>query len=183
MAETEVEVKDAGKGAKKPATRATIIKILLGVAIFAAIMALVFFVTYSFVQRQKTEGLPTRPGIDQDKEESVVAPPLYFDMGEFTLVISDETGRAHTLKTHIILTVHSERPDKEETMKELADRKPELTAGINDVLFGMDPNSFQGTAAERKEGLSEMTASIIRAVNARMKTKIDGALIQKIIFQ
>lgn len=184
MAEPEVEAKAPAKPARKSIMQGNLVRMLLGVAIFAAIMAIVGYAAFFFTQKLRSEGLPTEPGLSPNNQnETVTEPPYAEPMGVFTLIITDESGRNYTLKTEILLTVHSTRQDIVEAKKELLDRKPQLIDGINEVLYGTEPKNFIGSSAQRLEGISEMKASIIRAVNARMKTKIDGVLLKSFIFQ
>jgi len=184
MAEPEVEVKPT-KPVKQSIMQGTLVRMLLGVAIFAAIMAIVGYTAWYFTKNMRSEGLPSQPGLGPKNpgEGAVTTPPHVENMGVFTSIITDESGRNYTLKTEISLTVRSNHPDIKKAQEELIARKPELGDAINEVLYGTDPQNFIGTSAQRLEGLSELRASIIRAVNARMTNKIDGVLLGSFIFQ
>lgn len=186
MAEPEVVTdKEAKAPGKKPA-KAAIIKVLLVVACVIAVLAAIFVASAQFSKMQRTEGAPTEPrgpSTGQTGEAITDAAAKTEDMGSFTSVITDESGRTYTLKMTVLLTVHSSRGDHEAAIAELKARKDQLIDGINEVIYGLDPSNFQGSPAQRLEGLSELKASIIRAVNARMKTKIDGVYLKDFIIQ
>lgn len=183
MAENETEGKDGGGEAPKASgASGKIVKGLIGVAILAVMLGFVFLATYLMTQKVRTDALPIEPGM-KPGFDAPTDPPLAFDMEKFTVIIFDESGRSYNLRVHILLTVNSERPDHQQATQELVLRKDQLTDAIYEVLIAMKPRSFMGTESERSQGLAELKASIIRAVNARMKHRVDGCFLKEFIFQ
>lgn len=185
MAEPDVEVKDSAPKEKKPAAKSAIVKILIGFALVVALFAMVFFTAYYVTQKMNAGQGPEPPGISGGHTPSYKEAPETIEMGQFTAIITDASGRSYNLRTTILLSMNKERPAKErdELKKEVEERMPQLKDGINEVLWGLDPQGFVGSQTQRSEGLAELKASIIRAVNARMKNQIDGVFIPEFIFQ
>lgn len=178
----EVEEKETPAKPKGTPMAAKIVKVLIGVAILAVMLGFVFLATYLFTQKVKMDGLPVEPGVRPGQDQAT-EPPLTFDMNKFTVIIFDEAGRNYNLRVWVLLTVNSERPDHVEATNELGLRKDQLTDAIYEVLIAMNPKNFMGSPTERSQGMAELKASIIRAVNARMKHKIDGCFLKEFIFQ
>jgi flagellar basal body-associated protein FliL len=185
MAEKEPPEEIEEKPKTAPAGMSNTVKILIGTSLVFVLLAVVFFATWYFTQMWGGSNRPVQPGgvIDDGRGETEQDPPVPFEVGQFTVVIFDESGRSFNLRVKVLLTVNAERPEKEEVMLELGARKDQLTDAIYDVLIGMDPKNFMGTSTERSEGIAELKASIIRAVNSRMKQKIDGCFLTEFIFQ
>lgn len=183
MAENEVDEKEGA--AEKPRSGSAsdkLLKLLLGIAILFVMIGSVWMASYYFSRANRAGSLPVEPGM-KPGIDAVTEPPLAYDMNKFTVIIFDEGGRSYNLRVHILLTVNSERPDNQQATQELIARKDQLTDAIYEVLIAMKPRSFMGTESERSQGLAELKASIIRAVNARMKHRVDGCFLKEFIFQ
>ncbi|PIU46280.1 MAG: hypothetical protein COS94_10520 [Candidatus Hydrogenedentes bacterium CG07_land_8_20_14_0_80_42_17] len=180
----EEVVEEVAESKKTPLLQSNLVKILLGIAIVVVILTLVFFTTYYFVHYFRTSSLtptePVIPGVDQNQIQD---PPLETDMGQYTVIIFDENGRSYNLRATILLTVNSKRPEKAEVTNELQNRMNQLTDAIYEVMIALNPKSFMGNGLQRSQGIAEMKAAIIRAVNSRMKNKVDGVFLKEFIFQ
>jgi flagellar basal body-associated protein FliL len=187
MAETESAESPEEKPKAAPGGMSNTVKVLIGISLVFVLLAVVFFATYYFTKMWQTGGAPIPPsdryGDPRDLGEQ--KPAQYREIGQFTVVIFDESGRSFNLRVTVLLTVNDERPEDEkaEVLQEIEARKPQLTDAIYDVLIGMDPKNFMGTSTERSEGMAELKASIIRAVNSRMLQKVDGCWLTEFIFQ
>lgn len=170
------------KKTKAPLSQSKIVKVLIGVAIVVVILAVVFGATHLFTRVILMGETMTEPGPGLERDQ-LIDPPFTVDMGKFTVIIFDETQRSYNLRVHILLTVNQGRPDAGRVTNELVERRAQLTDAIYEVLIGMDPKNFMGSPTQRSEGLAELRASIIRAVNSRMRNKIDGCFLQEFIFQ
>ncbi len=182
MAENEAEEKDEAAKPKPSSVSEKLIKLLLGIAILAVMLGSVWMAAYYFSRVNRLNAIDVEPN-QRPGVEAVTEPPLAFDMNKFTVIIFDEAGRSYNLRVHILLTVNAERPDNQEATQELVLRKDQLTDAVYEVLIAMNPKGFMGTESERSQGLAELKASIIRAVNARMKHRIDGCFLKEFIFQ
>jgi flagellar basal body-associated protein FliL len=184
MAENETpETPTEEKAKPAKASSSGLVKFLIGVTFVVVLLTVVFFSTWYFTKMWNTEGSLVKPGIDPERIESEKAPAEIFDMGQFTVVIFDESGRSFNLRVYVKLGIGKERPELVQVKEELTARKDQLTDAIYDVLVGMEPKNFMGTSTERSEGMAELKASIIRAVNSRMKQKIDACFFTEFIFQ
>lgn len=181
----EAGAEAAEKPKKGNFLQSNVVKILLGIAIVIVILAIVFFTTYYFVSyfNSRTARTPEVIGTGGIEKNEIPDPPLSKDMGQYTVIIFDENGRSYNLRVYILLTVNSKRPEKEAVTKEMGDRFDQLTDAIYEVLIATDPKSLMGNRIQRSEGMAEMKASILRAVNSRMKNKIDGVFFKEFIFQ
>lgn len=184
MAETENTEVTEEKAKAAPVGMSNTVKVLIGTSLVFVLLAVVFFATYYFTRMWTTTGRAIEPSDRMlERQGAEQDPPMPFEVGQFTVVIFDESGRSFNLRVKVLLTVNAERPEKEEVLAELGNRKDQLTDAIYDVLIGMDPKNFMGTPTERSEGMAELKASIIRAVNSRMKQKVDGCFLTEFIFQ
>lgn len=174
----------AAAGEKKPVMQSKAVKILLGLALIAALGSITVLVAYYVSQFVKMGEVTAEQGaVDQGATEKIQEPPNHVPMGTFISILSDEAGQTYNLKITLSLIVNKDRPDEKEATAELGLRKTQLTDALNEVLIGTDPKSFTGSPAKRREGYNELRDAITRAVNARMKAKIDGVFIEEFIFQ
>lgn len=175
---------DAATEGKKPsAVSSSLVRILMGVALVVVLGGLVSVIAYYVSKNVFTGETQTGPGIDPGGHEGPPALEIPKDLGTFTTIITDAEGRTFTLKAKIIATIKDDRSDKVEVEEELEKRKEQIADAINEVLIGLDPASFRGDSAKRREGFSELRAAINRAVNSQMEHKINGVLIPEFIFQ
>ncbi|MBL4888682.1 MAG: flagellar basal body-associated FliL family protein [Candidatus Lindowbacteria bacterium] len=183
MADEDGAEEEGGQdGEKKPLLQSKPVKMLLGVAIIVALLSITGVVAYYVAHNIKGAEVDVEAGADIGQGE-ISPPPLTFELGTFTTILTDESSQNFNLRAKILLTVSDERSDADDVTRELVDRKSQLVDAINEVLIGTDPKSFMGSPAKRREGYNELRASITRAVNVRMKNKIDGVYIEEFIFQ
>lgn len=181
MAEEEVQ-EEIKETKKKPLLKSNMVRVLLGTAIVLAILVLSFSAAY-YAMKQFGGDQYDVDTIFGDERQINTPPPASIELGQFTMIITDESGRPYNLRTTIWLNVSEQRADEEDVRKEIVNRTLQLTDAVNDVLLGIDPDNFTGSSAKRREGMNELKSAVTRAINARMRNKIDGIYITEFIFK
>lgn len=167
---------------KTPIMQSGIVKTLGWIALGAVGIGVVAVTAYYGSTAFRSNLVPTETPVG-DEETVIGDPPETVELDPFVTILTDETGRPYSMKLRIKLTVNKQRKEAEEVKKELEARKDQLTDAVNEVLRRVDPKNFQLGPAKNQVAYNELRASITRAVNARMRNKIDGVLVMEFICQ
>ncbi|RMH58447.1 MAG: hypothetical protein D6679_04435 [Candidatus Hydrogenedentota bacterium] len=158
------------------------VRLALGILAIVVLVAIVVGIAYVVAKKVGLDQRSTGSVIRQEKEE-IQPPPEVSDLGTFTTVLFDEGGRPYSMKIHVKIAVNSDRPDKPEVTREISERSDQLTDAVYEVLSATNPKNFIGGPNKLQQGYKELRASLKKAINSRMKHKVDDVLLVERVIQ